>query len=168
MYPTETLSGRKCLPKSKAAEQVRSAASCPTGCFIQQHSVNVSRHRRCGQLMRAVRWHGKLVGEPRAVLRPASLRRNGIPLHCRELARILRATRSGTRAMCDLMRAHAIQCNTPNPHFESIQFPRRMYLYHFCIKAALYNFRDRSSKLFILYGELAGNRTQDPRLKRRY
>jgi len=39
-------------------------------------------------------------------------------------------------------------------------------MYHFRITAASYDFLDGSLKLFIHYGELAGARTQDPRLKR--
>ena len=37
-------------------------------------------------------------------------------------------------------------------------------MYHFRITAASYDFLDGSLKLFIHYGELAGARTQDPRL----
>ena len=65
-----------------------------------------------------------------------------------------------------LMRTRAIQCNTPNPYCESTAFPCRMQLYHFCITAAFRGFNSPTYKWFILYGELAGNRTQDPRLKR--
>ena len=38
--------------------------------------------------------------------------------------------------------------------------------YHFCITAAFSGPKSPFAKLFIFYGELAGNRTQDPRLKR--
>ena len=39
-------------------------------------------------------------------------------------------------------------------------------MYHFRITSTFSRLQGRSSKLFILYGERAGTRTQDPRLKR--
>lgn len=39
-------------------------------------------------------------------------------------------------------------------------------MYHFCITAAFFEVIHYSGKSFILNGELAGIRTQDPRLKR--
>ncbi len=39
-------------------------------------------------------------------------------------------------------------------------------LYHFCITPAFEEFHPHPNKYFIMSGELAGNRTQDPRLKR--
>ena len=44
--------------------------------------------------------------------------------------------------------------------------PLQVGSYHIRKTAAVYDFHDGSHKLFVLYGELAGNRTQDPRLKR--
>jgi hypothetical protein len=38
--------------------------------------------------------------------------------------------------------------------------------YHFCTTAAFLSPESPFAKLFILYGELGGNRTHDPRLKR--
>ncbi len=79
---------------------------------------------------------------------------------------VFRTIRSAMESECDSKRARTIQCNTPNQHFESTAFPQRKRLYHFRITAAIYCFLDRSNKLFILCGELAGARTQDQRLKR--
>ena len=43
---------------------------------------------------------------------------------------------------------------------------KRMCMYHFRITVAFCSLRDGSLKLFVLCGEPAGIRTQDPRLKR--
>ena len=67
-----------------------------------------------------------------------------------------------------LMPFYAIRCNTvrhPNRHFESTAF-LGMRLYHFRITAAFLDVHSYFSKSFIMSGELAGIRTQDPRLKR--
>jgi len=42
----------------------------------------------------------------------------------------------------------------------------RDHLYHFCITMTLYGFQHEPLKLFVLYSELGGSRTHDPRLKR--
>jgi hypothetical protein len=67
------------------------------------------------------------------------------------------------------VRFNASTCNSvqrPDPHFESTEFPRRMRVYHFRITAAFLDVHSYYIKSLIMSGELAGARTQDPRLKR--
>jgi hypothetical protein len=67
------------------------------------------------------------------------------------------------------VRFSATACNSeqhPNENFESTEFPRRMRVYHFRITAAFLGIHSYLHKSFIMSGELAGARTQDPRLKR--
>jgi hypothetical protein len=53
-----------------------------------------------------------------------------------------------------------------NPDFKSTAFSRRMRPYQFRITATFGDVHSCQDKPFILNGELAGIRTQDPRLKR--
>jgi hypothetical protein len=67
--------------------------------------------------------------------------------------------------ICDSIRAVATQCGTPS-RVEPTPRHQTMGMYRFRIAAATPASVFESNKLFILHGELAGDRTQDPRLKR--
>ena len=89
------------------------------------------------------------------------VRRSNIFSRCQQ---ILCATRNESD-----VRFNASACNSvqpPDPLFESTEFPRRMGVYHFRITAAFLDVHSYQIKSFIMSGELGGDRTHDPRLKR--
>jgi hypothetical protein len=81
---------------------------------------------------------------------------------------ILSSNPSAIGGMCGSMRACAILCNRPNRHFEPIEISledTQVGITSVSQRPSR-NVHSDQSKSFIMSGELAGTRTQDPRLKR--